>query len=319
MENAIYTIKILGFEVDMMRVKNKKMKATLQAMPFVLPGFILAVIFIFIPTIRNIQISFSDYDIMKSSLTFTGIDNYRALFEEPQGRFFLAYRNNVLYALIVTPVTLLLGLIIAVGINSASKRFTLLFRTLFYLPVITSWIIAGLVFKYLFNPGVQGPINYVLVEILGVAAEPFNWLKSEWGGNFAIWVLGIWKNTGYAMILYLAGLAGINKNYYEVADIEGASSFQKLRYITGPLIKPTTFFLSVQLLIGSFNVFLQVLVLTGGEPRGKTSVLQYLLFTRTFQLYKFGEGAAIGVITAISILIVTLILRRRMREDTTFR
>lgn len=302
-----------------MRTKNRKMKASLQAMPFVLPGFILAAIFIFLPSVRNIQISFSDYDIMSGSLTFTGMENYKELFNEPQGRFFLAYRNNVLYALIVTPVTLFLGLIIAVGINSVSKKFTVLFRTLFYLPVITSWIIAGLVFKYLFNPGLQGPVNYMLVEMLGLASEPFNWLKSEWGGNFAIWLLGIWKNAGYAMILYLAALTGINKNYYEVADIEGASSGQKLRYVTAPMIRPTTFFLSVQLLIGSFNVFLQVLVLTGGEPRGKTSVLQYLLFSRTFQLYKFGEGAAIGVITAISILIVTLILRRKMREDTTFR
>lgn len=300
-----------------MKFKSKKAKNTWQALPFVLPGFILAAIFIFYPTIRNIQISFSDYEIMSGTLTFSGLDNYKELFLEPQGRFFLAYRNNVLYALIVTPITLFLGLIIAVGINNAGKS-SVGFRTLFYLPVITSWIIAGLVFKYLFNPGLQGPINYMLVTKFSIIPEAINWLKTEWGGNFAIWVLGIWKNVGYAMVLYLAGLQGISRNFYEVADIEGANSWQKLRYVTAPLIKPTTFFLSVQLLIGSFNVFLQVLVLTGGEPRGKTSVLQYLLFSRTFQLYKFGEGAAIGVITAISILVVTLILNKKMKEDKTF-
>lgn len=300
-----------------MKIKNRRLKSTLQALPFVLPGFILAAIFIFYPTFKNIQISFSDYDIMKGTLTYTGIKNYKELFLEPQNRFFLAYRNNVLYALIVTPITLFLGLIIAVGINSI-KKFSVQFRTLFYLPVITSWIIAGLVFKYLFNPGIQGPINYILVERLHLIPEAINWLKTEWGGNFAIWVLGIWKNTGYVMVLYLAALQGINRNFYEVAAIEGANSWQKLVYVTAPLIKPTTFFLSVQLLIGSFNVFLQVLVLTGGEPRGKTSVLQYLLFSRTFQLYKFGEGAAIGVITAVSILIVTLILNRKMKEGKTF-
>lgn len=251
---------------------------------------------------------------MERSLTNVGFENYRELFTEPQGRFFLAYRNNILYALIVTPVTMILGLLIAILINNL-KRFSVLFRTLFYLPVITSWIIAGLVFKYLFNPGIQGPINYFLVEQVGILPEAINWLKTEWGGNFAIWVLGIWKNVGYAMLLYLAALQGINKSYYEVADIEGASPFQRIRYITAPLIKPTTFFLTVQLLIGSFNVFLQVLVLTGGEPSGKTSVLQYLLYSRTFQLYKFGEGAAVGVITALSVLFVTLVLNRFMKID----
>ncbi|MHB8127719.1 MAG: carbohydrate ABC transporter permease [Mobilitalea sp.] len=300
-----------------MKIKNRKMKNTLLALPFVLPGFLLAAIFIFYPTIRNIQISFSDYDIMKGTIEFTGIENYKELFSESQNRFFLAYRNNFLYAVIVTPITLFLGLIIAVGVNS-TKRLSIQFRTFFYLPVITSWIIAGLVFQYLFNPGIQGPINYILMEKLHLIPKAINWLQTEWGGNFAIWVLGIWKNVGYAMILYLAGLQGINSSYYEVASIEGANSWQKLIYVTAPLIKPTTFFLSVQLLIGAFNVFLQVLVLTSGAPRGKTSVLQYLLFTRTFELYKFGEGAAIGVITAVSILIVTLLLNRKLKEDKTF-
>lgn len=301
-----------------MKNRSKKTRNLIAALPFILPGLVLAAIFIFYPTIRNVQISFSDYDIMKGTLTFTGLENYKELISEPQGRFFLAYRNNFLYALVVTPITLFLGLIIAIGINSL-KKYSVHYRTIFYLPVITSWIIAGLVFKYLFNPGVQGPINYMLVTQLSLLKEPVNWLKTEWGGNFAIWVLGIWKNVGYAMVLYLAALQGIHKSYYEVADIEGANGWQKLTKIVAPLIKPTTFFLSVQLLIGAFNVFLQVLILTGGEPRGKTSSLQYLLYSRTFQLYKFGEGAAIGVITAISILIITLILNKRMKEDRTFR
>ncbi len=197
-----------------------------QAIFFILPGLLLAIAFIFYPMIKNIQISFSDYDIMTGNLTFTGLNNYKELLGESSHRFFTAYRNNVLYAIIVTPVTLCIGLIIAVGVNSI-KRFSVTFKTIYYLPVITSWIIAGLVFKYLFNPGIQGPINYMLVEVLHVLPHPINWLKSEWGGNFAIWTLGIWKNIGYAMLLYIAALQGINKHYYEVANIEGASAFQK--------------------------------------------------------------------------------------------
>jgi len=293
------------------------MENTKKALPFILPGFILAVIFIFYPTIRNIVISFSEYNLIQRTMTFKGLDNYIALIKEPQNRFFLAYRNNILYALVVTPITLFLGLILASSINSL-KRFSVSFRTIYYLPVITSWIIAGLVFKYLFNAGIQGPINYLLLEQLHIIKEPINWLKTEWGGNFAIWVLGIWKNVGYAMVLYMAALQGISKSYYEAAEIEGANRWQILRRITIPSIKPITYFLTIQLLIGSFNVFLQVLVLTGGEPRGQTSSLQYLLYSRTFELYKFGEGAAIGVITAVSILVFTILLNKSLHQDNVF-
>jgi len=293
------------------------MENTKRALPFILPGFILAAVFIFYPTIRNIIISFSEYNLIQRTMSFKGFDNYIALIQEPQNRFFLAYRNNILYALVVTPFTLFLGLILASSINSL-KRFSVAFRTIYYLPVITSWIIAGLVFKYLFNAGVQGPINYLLTEKLHILKEPVNWLKTEWGGNFAIWVLGIWKNVGYAMVLYLAALQGISRSYYEAAEIEGANRWQVLRRITMPSIKPITYFLTIQLLIGSFNVFLQVLVLTGGEPRGQTSSLQYLLYSRTFELYKFGEGAAIGVITAVSILVFTILLNKSLHQDNVF-
>lgn len=300
-----------------MKIDKKQMDNTKKALPFILPGFILAAIFIFYPTIRNIVISFSEYNLIQRTMTFKGFDNYIALFNEPQNRFFLAYRNNILYALVVTPITLFLGLILASSINSL-KRTSVTFRTIYYLPVITSWIIAGLVFKYLFNAGIQGPINYILVEKLHIIKEPINWLKTQWGGNFAIWVLGIWKNVGYAMVLYLAALQGISRSFYEAAEIEGANRWQVLRRITMPSIKPITYFLTIQLLIGSFNVFLQVLVLTGGEPRGQTSSLQYMLFSRTFELYKFGEGAAIGVITAISILVFTILLNKSLHQDNVF-
>lgn len=300
-----------------MKIDKKQIENTKKALPFILPGFILAAIFILYPTIRNIVISFSEYNLIQRTMAFKGFDNYIALFNEPQNRFFLAYRNNILYALVVTPFTLFLGLLLASSINSL-KRFSVSFRTIYYLPVITSWIIAGLVYKYLFNAGLQGPINYLLVEKLHIIKEPVNWLKTEWGGNFAIWVLGIWKNVGYAMVLYLAALQGISRSYYEAAEIEGANRWQVLRRITMPSIKPITYFLTIQLLIGSFNVFLQVLVLTGGEPRGQTSSLQYLLYSRTFELYKFGEGAAIGVITAVSILVFTILLNKSLHQDNVF-
>ncbi len=280
---------------------------------FLLPAFLLLMTFMVIPIFRNIQISLSEYRMIDNSTTFLGLDNYKELFNEAQGRFWVAYRNNILYAVVTTPLIMLCGLVIAYMINKL-RRGGVFFRTLYYIPVITSWIIVGLVFRYLFYSNDRGLINYVLMSI-GFIEEPINWLRHEWYGNIAIWVIGIWKNIGYAMVIYLAALQGIPKEIYESAELDGARESTKLFRITLPLIKPTNFFLIVQMLIGAFNVFLQVLILTGGEPRGTTSTLQFLLYDRTFRQLEFGEGAAIGLITALSIFVITIVLNRVFRRE----
>jgi multiple sugar transport system permease protein len=293
---------------------GRELRVIIQALPFILPGFILVCVFVLYPMIKNIQISLSDYKIVEGTMDFVGFKNYKELFSEPQGRFWYAYRNNVLYALFTTPAILFLGLVCAVMINSLKKGIVF-FRTMYYLPVITSWIIVGLVFKYLFNESNRGMVNYLLVDVFHVMPHYISWLKEEWTGNFVIWLLGIWKNIGWAMVIYLAGLQSIPNDLYVAASIEGANEVQKFFKITIPLLKSTTFFLTVQLLIGSFNVFLQVLVLTGGDPMGKTSVLQYLLYDRSFRLFQFGQGAAIGIVTAVSIFVVTVVLNRILKSE----
>lgn len=282
------------------------------AAPFIGPGLILVSVFILYPMFRNLLLSLSEYHLVRQEMHFIGFTNYSTLFTGYQGRFWYAYRNNFLYALVTTPMTLFFGMVSAVLINSLGKRGTF-FRTTFYLPVISSWIIVGLVFRYLFNPGESGLINHLLVDILAIIKEPVNWLNQEWSGNAVIWMLGIWKGIGYPMMIYLAALQSIPKDLYESASIAGASPAACFFRITMPLLKPVTFFLLVQSVIGSFNVLLQVLLLTGGGPSGKTSVLQYMMYTRIFQLSLFGEGAAIGIITAVSIYIVTIIMNRTLK------
>jgi multiple sugar transport system permease protein len=199
-------------------------------------------------------------------------------------------------------------------INSV-RRGALLFRFTYYLPVITSWIIVGYVFQYLFNGNGRGLVNYVLVNLLRVLPAYVNWLNEPWTTELVIWVLGIWKNTGWAMVIYLAALQGIPAELYEAAAIEGAGAWHQFWKITLPMLKPTTFFLTVQLLIGSFNVFLQVLVLAGNDPTGRTSVLQYQMYDVSFHNFDFGQGAAIGVLTAVSVLAVTLALNRFLQQN----
>ena len=309
------TVQIAAIQRKQRRQTTRaRLRSLLPAAPFVLPGLVLACAFLIYPMLFNIRISFSDYQIVKRTMTFIGLDNYIALFTEAQGRLFVAIRNNFLYAFITTPFTLLFGLVFAVLVNSL-RRGRLVFRTLFYLPVITSWVIVGLVFAYMFDSGQRGLVNHLLVDVFHLMDSYVPWLQKTWPGNTAIWVMGIWKNTGWAMIIYLAGLQTVPSELYEAAGMEGAGAVAKFRYITVPLLKSTTFYVMVNLLIGAFNVFLQVLLLTNGNPRGTTSVLQYLLYDKSFNLFAFGQGAAIGLITSLLVLLTTLLLNRVFRTE----
>lgn len=292
---------------------NKLLRETISALPFVLPGLVLVCIFVLYPMIFNIRISLSDYQIVQGKMDFVGFRNFIGLFTEPQGRFWLAYRNNILYGLVTTPVIMFIGMVFAVLINSLRKG-RVFFRTAFYLPVITSWVIVGLVFQYMFNSNQYGLINYILVDKLHLMTNYISWLQNEWTGNLAIWIMGIWKNIGWCMLIYMAGLQGLPGVLYEAASIEGANGFVKFFWITIPLLKRTSFYVAVNMLIGAFNVFLQVFILTKGNPNGRTSVLQYLIYDRSFNLFKFGDGAAIGVITGITVFLLTMVLNRLTRE-----
>lgn len=300
--------------IQKIRLRKTRLHNLLPAAPFILPGLVLAAVFVIYPVLFNIRISFSRYDIVPRTITFIGFDNFIALFTEPQSRLFVAIRNNFLYAVVTTPFIMFFGMLFAVLINNL-KKARMLFRTFFYLPVITSWVIVGMVFAYMFNNGQRGLVNYLLVDVFHLTGDYIPWLQKTWTGNTVIWIMGIWKNVGWAMIIYLAGLQGINSELYEAAGIEGAGAIAKFRFITVPLLKSTTFYVMVNMLIGAFNVFLQVFLLTGGNPRGTTSVLQYLLYDKSFNQFEFGQGAAIGMITAALVLLTTLVLNRAFKTE----
>ncbi len=309
--------KVRVFPKDNKRPHSKRrqrMRVTASAVPFVLPGLILAAVFVIYPMLMSLRLSVSEYQIVQGEYTFVGLDNFKELFSDPQHRLLYAYRNNILYALVTIPFILFFGLFLATLINNLKSGRTF-FRLSLYLPVITPWVIVGLVFTYLFNSSDRGLINYILVDVLHLTDETIPWLLREWTGNIVIWLMGIWKNIGWAMIIYLAALQGIPRDYYESASIEGASGAAMFWKITLPLVKPTTFFILVNMLIGSFNVFLQVLLLTGGNPSGRTSSLQYMLYDKAFNLFEFGQGAAIGLITGASVFILTLIMNRLTKQE----
>lgn len=282
--------------------------------PFVLPGLILISVFVLFPMIFTIRIAFSNYQIVQGDISFVGFENFKAIFTETNREFWYAYRNNFLYAIVTVPFIVFGGMIFSYLINDLTRGRSI-FKVGFYLPVITSWVIVSLVFKYMFNNSSRGLINYFLVDVIHVISDYVPWLLREWPANVAIWLMGIWKNTGWSMLIYLAALQSIPKILYEAAALDGASTWQKFRLITMPSLKPTTFFVLVNMIIGSFNVFLQVMLLTSGGPNGKTSVLQYMLYDRAFGKFQFGQASAVGLISSITIVLLTLLMNKVFKLD----
>lgn len=292
----------------------KGARSWLSAAPFVLPGLLLVLAFVVYPMIFTIRIALSEYHIVQGEITFIGLENFKNVLSGGS-RFWYAYRNNFLYAIVTVPAILFFGMLFAYLINNL-RRGQGIFRLGFYLPVITSWVIVSLVFQYMFNSSNRGLINYFLVDVLHVLDDYVPWLLREWSGNFAIWLMGIWKNVGWAMLVYLAALQGIPTEHYEAAELDGAGLWAKFRYITVPALKPTTYYVMVNMIIGSFNVFIQVMMLTSGNPSGKTATLQYLLYDRAFNQFEFGEASAIGLISAVTIVLLTVFLNKRLNLDS---
>lgn len=281
------------------------------ALPFMLPGLIFVVLFVLWPLARGVQMSLFEWNLMvPAQSTFVGAANFvRALTEDPI--FWTATRNTVLYAAVTVPGQIVLGLGAALLLNAAI-RGRVFFRTVYYLPVVTSWLIVSYVFAYLFTDGL-GPINHLLVNVLGWVDEPIDWLFNTWTAQVPITLLGIWKGVGWTMVILLAGLQTIPKELYEAASVDGASGWQRFRSLTLPLLKPTLVFVSIVLTIGAFNVFLSVYLLTGGGPERSTEVLLTYMYNQAFRFLDFGYGTTIGLLMGVAIIVLSFTQRRLLR------
>ncbi len=292
--------------------RARRLRQLRVALPFMLPGLALVAFFVVFPLVRGIEMSLYHWNLMvPSRSTFVGSDNYvRALTKDPL--FWGAARNTLLYAAITVPAQMVLGLGAALLLNVA-VRGRALFRALYYLPVVTSWLIVSYVFAYLFTDG-PGPVNYLLVDILHVLPEPIDWLRGSWAtAEVPINLLGIWKGVGWNMVIFLAALQSIPRDLIEAADTDGAGAWQRFRFITLPLLRPTVVFVSVVLVGGAFNVFLSVILLTGGGPQGSTEVLLSYMYNQAFKNLDFGYGTAIGLLMGVAVVAVGFLLRRVTR------
>ncbi|MEH7222280.1 sugar ABC transporter permease [Bacillus sp. JJ1566] len=281
-----------------------------EVFPFIFIGLVGAGFFVVYPLIKGIIMSFQDYNIMPGGESpFVGFENYAKAFSDPAFRY--AVRNTILNTIVTVPINWFLGLFFAVLINLQFIKYKITFRTLYYLPIITSWIVVAFLFRYLFADGDYGLINYLLVSA-GFIDEPISWLQNQWTAMIVIWLFHIWKTVGWAIVIYLAALQGISKELYEAAAVDGATGIKSFIYITIPMLGPITAFVIINLVMGAFNIFPQVYFITNGGPMGQTEVLQSMIYKEAFNNFNFGYSSALGVMMGVTIFLITFAQQKKI-------
>ena len=283
----------------------------LTAYFFILPGLLLFLILVIYPIIKAFQMSFYEWSIVPGMPNkLVGLANYTQALQDPIVK--LSLRNTILYTLITVPGQMILALLAALLLNNIA-RGKIFFRILYYLPVITSWVIVSLLFKYIFQSP-KGVLNHLLVNVLQVIQEPIPWLRYASTAMIPVWCLGIWKGIGWAMVIFLAALQTIPQELYEVAAIDGAGAWRRLISITLPLMRPTLVFTLVMLMIGGLNVFISVYLITNGGPLQRTEVIMSYMYHQAFDYLDFGYGAALSFILAVIIVTASFLQIRFLRR-----
>lgn len=279
---------------------------------FILPVVIGVSVFTYAALVYSFYLSLTEWDLLRPP-RWTGLSNYVTLLTRDE-EFFKALKNTLFFVVTLVPAGIVAAMSLAILMNRKIKGIGF-FRGAFYMPHITSTIAIGMVWVWIFNPDV-GLINTVL-KFVGVS-DPPEWLSSVHWSKPALLLMRIWQVTGYYMILYIAGLQTIPDELYEAASIDGATPWQKARYITIPLLANTTFFVTIMLTIESFNIFEAVFAMTEGGPGGSTNTLLYYIYTEAFKSYRMGYAASISWVLFVIIFCLTLAqfsLRRRRERD----
>ncbi|EGO5829162.1 sugar ABC transporter permease [Enterococcus faecalis] len=266
---------------------------------FLLPSLMGFLVFIIYPVFYSLGVSFTDWDLI-NPMKFVGIKNYQSLVND--STFWHSLKNTFLFIIGYLPSVMIIGLLVALLLNS-KLCLKPVFRGVYFLPVVTSWVAVSLVWKWLFNPK-YGLINYFLTMI-GLHGP--NWLNDPKTAMLAIIITSVWKDIGFIMVLYLGGLQNISVSLYEAADIDGADKWHQFWKITLPMLKQTTFFVSMISLINSFQVFDQVNIMTAGGPGDATTVLVQNIYNSAFKYSEMGYAAAMSWILFLIILVVSIV------------
>jgi ABC-type sugar transport system permease subunit len=271
------------------------------------PMAIIMFVFSYFSLFYCLRVSFMKWNML-SPAKWIGLRNYAQMFANPE--FWNSLKVTVVYALWSVPLCMVLGLLVGMVLKGATVGRSF-FRVMFFLPVVISMVVASLIWRWIFNPA-QGILNYAIFELGLVkrSAPPhwMQWILDPTGGSMAaLLIVGVWKRLGYNGVIFLSGLLNIPNEYYEAATLEGASAFAKLRFITLPLLSPTTFFVLVIQIISALKVSVSPLVLTNGGPVDSTETLVLNIYKEAFENFRMGYASAVAVFVFFFILLFTIV------------
>ncbi|MBZ5589391.1 MAG: sugar ABC transporter permease [Acidobacteriia bacterium] len=283
-------------------------------MAFVAPALGLIVVFFVLPVVAGFLLASTDFDIYAirdlATARFIGLANFAALLHDPV--FWKALGNTFYFVLVGGPLSVAVSLGVAMILNARLVRFKGLFRTVYFAPVVTTMVAVATVWRFLYHPRF-GVLNQLL-GVVGIA--PVNWLGDPHWAMPAIILMSVWKNFGYNMIIFVAGLQSIPGTLYEAARVDGAGPMQQLRHITLPSLRPMLVFVSIITMIGYFQLFTEPYVLTGGTggPLNATLSLVMYMYKQGFRWWNIGFGATVALVLFLIILAGTLLQLRFQRE-----
>ncbi len=296
------------------RGMSKGLRDNLVAYSFIAPNFLGFLLFTFVPLIFALALSFLKWDgSPMHPIEWVGFANFERLFADKV--FWKALTNTGIYTLAVAPLTLVCALGLAMALNKKifARNF---FRTVSFFPYVASLVAVAAVWNFLFSPQ-YGPINGLLNAITGIPREELpKWAASKDWAMFTVVFFSIWKNMGYYMVIYLAGLQGVNPELYEAAALDGASAWKRFRNVTLPQISPTTFFVTIMLIINSFKVYdIFINMFAGGDNQltDHTRVLVYQIYNTAFRSLDYGYSSAMAMVLFIIVASVTIV-QFRARE-----
>lgn len=278
-------------------------KRRMIAYAFLLPNLLGFLVFTLIPVLTAFGLSFMEWDSANPA-KFVGLKNFIKLFQTRSFR--VALWNTVYYTLGVVPLTIIVALALAVLFSRQIKGVAF-FRAAHYFPYLASIVAVSAVWQFLYNAD-AGPIN-IMLKAIGIANPP-RWTASTTWAMPSVIIMNVWRSCGYYMIMFVSGIQAIPSHLYEASMLDGASGWQKFRYVTLPMLSPTMFFVSIMCIINSFKVFGAIYVMTQGGPGGSTTVLVYEIYTQAFANFKFGFASAEALVLFLLIFAVTLIQYR---------
>ena len=269
-------------------------------------------IFVVFPIAFSLWLSFQEWDLLTAPQQ-VGVANYTQLLKDDVFRRVLW--NTLFYAVTIPPVQLVLGLLMAVALNTGIRGLGI-YRVIYFMPVVTNIVAAAMIFQFLLdkNAGLIPSWIWQFNEATGIPVVPPDFLGSSFWAKPSVLLLTVWKNVGFTMVIYLAGLQGIPEVLYDAAKVDGASAWQRFRNITIPLVSATTFFLLVIQMIGAFQLFAEPYVMTRGGPAQATLSIVYYIYQNAFEYQKMGKASAIAWVLFAIIFVITFFQIRLQRR-----